>query len=146
EQYGSLQDPGVFQYGGHEVHICITGAGMMSATYTLTKQLAAHRYDLAIQAGVAGSFDRDIDLGQVVLVQSETPGDIGAEDHDTFLGLVALGLEDPSDFPFSEGRLECPLRDIPFPYRLLTVSGLTVNTTSGSARTIQARNERFNCQ
>src|SRR5690606_37531320 len=89
EQYGDVQSPGVFQYGGREIHLCITGAGIMAATYALTKQLTAQRYDLAIQAGVAGSFDKDIDLGQLVLVQSEVVGDAGAEDRDAFLDLFA---------------------------------------------------------
>ncbi len=145
-QYGSPVTPGVLQYGGHEIHLCIAGPGTVATTYALTKLLTEQTFDLAIQAGVAGSFDKEIDLGQVVLVQSEVPGDTGAEDHEAFLDIFTLGLTDPDAFPFSKGKLECPLHDIPFPYRLLTVSGLTVNTVSGNGRTIRLRKELFDCQ
>ncbi len=146
EQYGHAQTPGVFKYGAHEIHLLATGTGIIATTYELTRLFASQKFDLAIQAGIAGSFDHKIDLAQVVLVQSEVLGDTGAEDGDAFLDLFALGLADRDTFPFSKGKLECPLRDIPFPYRLLTVNGLTVNKTSGSTKTIQVRKELFDCQ
>jgi len=144
--HGTEAAPGVFRYEGHTVHTCITGPGMMSATYALTRALADGTFDCALQAGVAGSFSHELAPGQVVLVQSEQCGDTGAEDRERFLDIFELGLLDADDFPFRGGRLECPLHDIPFPYRLLTVNGLTVNTVSGRDTTVQLRAERFGCQ
>jgi len=131
------------QYKTHELHTCITGVGMMAATYSLTKAFAANKFDFALQAGVAGSFDRELDLGQIVVVQSEQLGDLGAEDREKYIGIFDLGLLEADSFPFTEGKLDCPLHDIPFAYRLLTVSGLTVNTVSGDTPTIKKRVDAY---
>ncbi len=146
EQYGEAVAPDTFRYGGQEIHICITGVGLVAATYQLTRKLSSNKYNFALQAGIAGSFDREIDLAQVVLVQSETLGDTGAEDNEEFLDLFQLKLADPNAIPFREGKLECPLSEIPFPYRLLTVNGLTVAASSGSVRSVISRKERYDCQ
>jgi len=143
---GAELSPGVYGYRNHTVHLCITGVGIMAATYALTKALAGERFDMALQAGVAGSFDRALEPGQLVLVQSEQLGDLGAEDGPGYLDAFELALLGEDDFPFSNGKLECPLHEIPFAYRLLTVSGLTVSTVSGYEPTILMRSNRFNCQ
>lgn len=138
--------PGVYTHNDHEIHLCITGVGIMAATFALTRALKQHTYDFALQAGVAGSFDRQIDLGQVVLVQSEQQGDLGAEDHDAFLDIYDLQLAEKDSFPFTDGRLDNPLSNIPFPFTMLTVSSLTVNTVSGCETTIAKRAAKFGCQ
>jgi futalosine hydrolase len=136
----------VFRYGDHSVQVCITGPGMMAATYALTRAVAGGDFDFALQAGVAGSFTQELEPGELVLVQSEQLGDLGAEDRDRFLDIFELGLLETDASPFSGGRLECPLHEIPFPYRMITVNGLTVNTVSGCAGTVAMRGERFGCQ
>ncbi len=119
---------------------------MMVAAYSLARAFANNHFDFALQAGVAGSFDREIDLGQIVVVQSEQLGDLGAEDRDKYVDIFNLGFLEPDIFPFTEGKLDCPLHDITFAYRLLTVSGLTVNTVSGDATTIKKRIDTYGCQ
>ncbi len=145
QSHWTLTD-GIYRHKDHELHICITGVGMMAATYALTKAFDKGRFDFALQAGVAGSFDTAIDLGQIVVVQSEQLGDLGAEDKDKYLDIYDLGLLQKETFPYTEGKLDCPLHEIPFAYRLLTVSGLTVNTVSGNAPTIKNRMEAYGCQ
>jgi futalosine hydrolase len=138
--------PLVYKNRQHEIHICITGVGIMTTTFALASALKLQTYDFVLQAGVGGSFDRQIDLGQVVLVQSEQQGDLGAEDHEQFLDIYDLLLAEKDIFPFTAGRLDNPLSNIPFPFKLLTVSGLTVNTVSGCETTIAKRAEKFGCQ
>lgn len=140
------QSGDAFIHKDHLLRICVTGVGMMATSYALTKALQADKYDFALQAGIAGSFDRDIDLAQIVLVQSEQLGDLGAEDREKFIDITELGFLDPNAYPFNEGKLDCPLHDIPFAYRLLTVSGLTINTGSGHEPTIRRRNDSYGCQ
>lgn len=128
-----------------EIYPCITGVGLTATTFSLTKALLRHKYDFALQAGIAGSYHRALTLGRVVLVRTEEFGDLGAEDHENFLDVFDLGFVDDSVKPFSEGRLVNPLKGIPFPYTLPMVSGLTVHTASGNAMTIARRAERWNC-
>jgi futalosine hydrolase len=82
-----------------------------------------------------------------VLVRSEQLGDLGAEDHDSFLDIYRLGLGSPDEPPFTNGRLENEFKDLPvLAGHLETVSGLTVNSVSGNAGTIAGRMSRYNAQ
>lgn len=123
------------------VEVLFTGVGLTATAFALGHRLARLPVPaLAIQAGIAGAFDRDLKPGTVVRVISETMGDLGAEERDgSLLSMDALGL--PPGPPFDErGRLVSPtITDLPFP----TAHGLTVNRVSGSPATIAARRERF---
>ena len=54
--------------------ILITGVGVPATTYHLQKRLLQVGYDLVIQAGIAGTFNKDIELGQTVLVKQDCFG------------------------------------------------------------------------
>ena len=42
----------------HEIFSLITGVGMIATTFELTRTLMVERFDLAINAGIAGAFDK----------------------------------------------------------------------------------------
>ena len=52
------------KFSAHE--ILITGVGILETSLELTKKLVLNRYDLVINAGIAGSFDNKIKIGDVV--------------------------------------------------------------------------------
>lgn len=133
----------VFVNGSTEIHICIIGVGMMATAYTLAKVFAANRYDLALQAGVAGSFRTDIALGELVFVESDQYGDLGAEDYYNFLDIFELGLLGENNAPFSDKKISTAYSHPSITFR--KVNGLTVNRVAGSEFTITARKEKFNC-
>jgi futalosine hydrolase len=135
-----------FSLGNTEVHICISGVGMMSTTYELIKKMNSQSFGFALQAGVAGSFREDIPLGSLVTVQSEQYGDLGAEDHYNFLDVFDLGLLEKDAAPFTGGALYAPVHTYESIMPAVQVRGLTVNTGSGSAFTIKARREKYNCE
>jgi len=125
--------------------IVITGVGMTNTAYELTKHLQSHQYDLVLQAGVAGSYVKTIALGEVVFVTSDQYGDLGAEDHDAYLDIFEMGLLNKNTPPYINGRLLTPLLPIHNKIILPKVSGLTINTVSGSERTIKVRYEKYHC-
>ncbi len=124
----------------------VTGVGMTATAYALTKHLQYRKYDLVIQAGVGGSFDRSIPLGSVVFVASDSYGDLGAEDKADYIDIFDMGLLEKSSFPHAAGQLVTPLLAVHDKISLPHVSAITVNTVSGSERTIQQRQERYGCQ
>ena len=75
-----------------EVNVCITGIGMMMTTYSVLESIREFKPDFALQAGVAGSFDKQLQLGDLVLINSEQIADLGAEDHDDFLDIFLSPL------------------------------------------------------
>jgi len=133
-----------FSKSGVTVTLCITGVGMVATVYTLAKALGAQKFDLALQVGVGGSFDHNIALGETAIVISELFGDLGAEDHYNYLDIFELGLSNPNTFPFENGRLNNPLAHKITGLR--PVTGLTINTVSGNAFTIERRIKRYDAQ
>jgi futalosine hydrolase len=124
--------------------ILITGVGMTATAYTLTKKLAANRYDLVLQAGVGGCFDSSIPLGTVVFVTADRFGDLGAEDHDNYIDIFDMGLLGTNQPPYRNGMLVTPFSTAHSHITLQQVSGITVNTVSGNEKTI-ARRRQYNC-
>jgi futalosine hydrolase len=125
--------------------VLITGVGMLNATYELTKHLQANRYDLVLQVGVAGTYVNSLKPGDVVFVTSDQYGDLGAEDHDNYLDIFEMGFINPDVSPFINGRLLTPLLPVHNRIKLPQVSGLTVNTVTGSEHTLARRKEKFHC-
>ena len=58
---------------------------MVATAFALGKHLAINQYDLAINLGIAGSFDRNIALGEVVEITEDTFAELGAEDDEDFI-------------------------------------------------------------
>src|SRR5690606_13027201 len=138
--------PGIFTQNGVEIQFAVTGVGMVATAYHLTKLLAHDRYDLVIQAGICGSFDRSIHLGEVVFVQSDRMADLGAEDGDNFIDVFDLGLAGSSDKPYSGKVLVNPSPPNDLNTGLPAVTALTVNTVTGSQHTTEQLVARYNCQ
>lgn len=83
----------------------ITGVGAPATIYHLQKRMHQIDYDLIIQAGIAGTFNKDIQLGQVVLVKQDTFGDIGMEEKEKFVSIFETGFAEKNEFPFKNGWL-----------------------------------------
>lgn len=128
-----------------KVTFLITGVGGIATAFALTHTLAGQSYDLVLQAGVGGSFDRLIALGEVVSVTRDRYGDLGAEDHEVQLDIFDMGLIDANLHPHSGGVLHTPLSPFIGLQQLRQVSGLTVNMVSGNERTIARRTARYGC-
>lgn len=130
----------------HNVHLLTTGVGPIATTYALTRELGQRQYDLVLQAGVGGSFDKDLPLGAVVHITAERYGDLGAEDHDNYLDIFDMGLIPANEPPHSNGWLVAPEHPFTAAIYLPKVTGLTVSSVSGSQRTIDMRAARYGCQ
>ena len=84
------QDNG-YAINEHSVHVLITGVGMVATTYHLTTMFSSDiTYDLMLNIGLAGGFNRDQDLGTVVHVTSDQFAELGAEDDKDFKKISLL--------------------------------------------------------
>ena len=137
---------GTFVKADIRLSLLITGVGMVSTAYHLTKALSNHTYDLVLLLGIGGSFDRNIPLGDVVFVTTERYGDMGSEDHYNFLDVFELGLEQLHQPPFSGGILPNALQNLPVPIGLPEVAGISINTVAGTSFTADARENKYGPQ
>jgi futalosine hydrolase len=135
-----------YQLGSARIDILITGVGIPLSAYSFGKLLSSRPYDLCIQAGIAGAFDRGLEIGEVVQVTSESFGDLGVEEADgSFTSAVTMGLIDAQQPPFTDGKLLSP-SDADLPVFLKPVSGTTVNKVHGRAESIAAFQRHTNVQ
>jgi futalosine hydrolase len=129
---------------GHDVHVLVTGVGMVATATFCSQAFARDRYDLALNLGVCGSFDRALPPGTVVHVVTDRLSELGAEDGDAFLSIHQLGLLGENESPFAGGRLVNPMPPVSATLSSLpAVNGITVNTAHGRESSIAAVTERL---
>jgi futalosine hydrolase len=124
-------------HGPWSIDFLVTGVGMVATAFALGKRLAENKYDLAINLGIAGSFDRDIALGEVVEVTSDTLAELGAEDGDEFISIEKLG--------FGESLFHATY-NLSAGFGLKKVTAITVNTIHGNEASIQKLANRIPVQ
>jgi futalosine hydrolase len=123
-------------YNNHQIDFLITGVGMVATTYHTAKMLL-NKYDFAINAGVCGSFNKNLEIGSVVTIYEDIFSELGAEDGNAFLSLEDLKLPGVQKVTSTQTISNKTIDLIP------KVVGITVNTGHGNEQTIEKVVERF---
>jgi futalosine hydrolase len=123
--------------------ILIPGIGLTASTYHLAKQLALKKYDLVMQAGVAGCFDLKIPLGSVIAVKQDTIADQSVVELARLKTLFDLNLVPQDQYPYKKGWLINTNKEVLKKTRLKTVKGISVNQISTSKQMIEFYREAF---
>ncbi|WP_207421751.1 futalosine hydrolase [Desertivirga brevis] len=119
----------------HDVDVLVTGVGMVATAFSLGRKFSEGRYDFAINAGIAGSFNKNIEIGETVVVKDDRFVELGAEDNESFLSIEELGFGISTYFSsFTNSFLES----------LKAVSGITVNKVHGRLSSIESTLNLFN--
>lgn len=130
---------------GIEADFLLTGVGPVATTFNLMDHFTRNPIpDIVINSGIAGSFSPDYPVGRVVVVGSDSFGDLGIEKEGRFFSLFDAGFENPDDSPYKNGMVH-PSQE------LLNIAGtgwpvvkaITVNTSSGNSDTIGRLIARF---
>jgi len=108
----------------------ITGVGMVATAFELGRVLHESKYDLLINIGIAGCFDRNLKIGEVVQVISESFVELGAEDDQQFIPIEQLGF---GKSKFTSSLLQGQNMQLPF---VAQGHGITVNKVHGNAESI----------
>ena len=133
-----------FNINNLNVEIFISGIGIPLTTYSLTKKVISGKYDLIINAGICGSYNDDLIIGDCVSVILDEFADIGTVYGDnSFKTLFEEGLLEPDKKPFNSGKLYNPLKSN-IDTELPKVTAITVNSVSGNKDQIKYRKEKFN--
>ncbi len=120
-----------FTTSNNKVDVLITGVGVPSTMYHLQKRIQQVDYDCIIQAGIAGTFTDDIDLGKVVLVQQDYFADLGIEEKGIYSPIFNTGFANKDEFPFTDGWL-VNSNEALSKSNLPKVKAITVNKVSDS--------------
>jgi futalosine hydrolase len=125
---------------GQDLELLITGVGMVATAFALGRHLSVNQYNLAINLGIAGGFDRDIALGEVVEVVEDRFSELGAQDDDAFLTIDEMG------FGESVFNSTASLSDFDKTIAPKQVNAVTVNTVHGNEMSIKKLADRIQPQ
>ncbi len=120
--------------------VLITGAGMVPTAFALARHLPRNVYHLVINLGIAGSFDRAIQLGDVIEITQDTFSELGAEDDKRFISIERLELG---------ASIFKPTTGISYFTKKISLNkatAITVNTVHGNEESIKSVVERLNPQ
>lgn len=136
-----------YEFKNHHIDVLIPGVGMTFTAYWLGKTLTSKRYDIAINVGLAGTFDDVVKIGEVVNVISDRISELGAEDGEKFLSLIDMDLLEDEDFELQNGEMinTIPIKN-KYSEMLNKVKGITVNTTHGDENSIEKVKNLFHPQ
>ena len=115
-----------------DCNVLFTGIGIPNTIYSLTKELAFRSYDLIVNIGIAGSFNKSLEIGDTVEVTSDTFSDLGAESDNNFLTLQEIGFNVKSCFVSKKQT------------HFKTAKSITVNTIHGNTESIKKIKKRLN--
>jgi len=130
--------------GNKHIDVLITGIGLTASTYHLSKQLLLKKYDLVLQAGVAGSFTASVPPGAVVAISQDTIADQSVVELKKMKTLFDLNLVPHNQYPYQNGWLNNPHKEIIKKSGMKIVKGISVNQISTSKQTIRFYREMFN--
>ena len=111
-----------------QIPYLITGVGMTATAFALGKVLTQQQ-DIShvLNVGIAGSFDKNIPLGEVLAIHTDTFYELGAEDGEEFLNIEDLG--------FGKGTYHNINTSIDL--KIPKYEAITVNKVHGNEKTIQ---------
>ena len=135
-----------FLFRDIEISVLVTQAGGISTAWAMKQWLCVNPApDLAINAGIAGSFSEKIRVGDVVIPVSDCFGDMGLETDGRYVTLAEAGLIDADRFPFKGGLIMSGNKFVDQALKILPgAKAVTVNTASGTAQSIDRLIKKFN--
>jgi len=135
-----------YRYNKTDIDILVAGVGTVATTWNMSKWLSFNNPPcLVINAGIAGSFNPLIEIGDVVMPVSDCFADAGVEDGNNFITLSEAGIVSGNDFPFKNDFIYC---DNSFCQKLTPIvkpmRSITVNSATGSESTKEKLAVKFN--
>jgi futalosine hydrolase len=127
----------VCNYKKLQIDFLFTGVGMVATAY-YTGITLSDVYDLALNVGICGSFNRNLEIGAVVNVYEDCFSELGAENGDDFLTLNELNLQGITKIVNTNFQISNPVIEL-----LPKVNGITVNTVHGNEKNIEKVVQKF---
>jgi len=130
--------------GIEDVDILITGVGVPNTILKLTKHLSENSsYNICINLGICGAFDRKVPLGSVFWVTRDRFGDLGVEDADgTFRDVFDIQIAEENFSYHTDGTVKNNSlihSEIQYPQ----ANSVTVNKVTGSDKSIHQIYDKY---
>ena len=127
----------------HEIIFCITGVGLLSAAFALTKIIFEEKPDLILQIGIAGTFHEEMKLSDIVVVKEEVLADMGVMEDGKWKDIFDLNLAAPDEPPFENKLLTNPWLSKFNLLHLPEVTDVSVNCITTEDKEIRRLKEKY---
>lgn len=122
------------------------GVGILQSTFSIQKMMWAEKPDFIIQVGIAGTFDLNCILGDVVLVEEEFLGSCGVEENGEWLDIFNLNLLQPNYAPFQKTGLKNPFTEKYNLLQLPAIKAITIDEISTNKERIDKLKNKYECK
>lgn len=140
------QKKSFFEYSFNAISIfpLVTGVGPTFTAFALSRFTDIKEIDFAINIGIAGAYNKSINIGDTFQVDRDCFGDLGVEEADgTFTDVFDLELMNDKSFPFVNKWMINDTKK-KMTSDLTSASCLTVNRVSGTESTVESRTAKYN--
>ena len=93
---------------GNNTDVLITGVGAQAMIYHLTKALQQKKYKHCCLIGIAGAYNKEIELGTLLEVTKSSFYDLGAENSESFVDVFDMELIPFDQYPFNDKIISNP--------------------------------------
>ena len=122
-------------FDNKQIQVLITGVGMVN-TALMMGRYSTNLYNLTLNVGVAGAFDKTLQLGELVEITEDCLSELGAEDGDNFITYDQLHLGGTHIYNTFTNDEYLKINN------LKKVKGITVNTVHGNHASIEKIKKR----
>lgn len=125
-----------FKSPSANVETFVSGIGGFATMYSLTKKCVQTKPDFIIHAGICGSYDQSLDIGDVTNVMIDYFADFGLIENNTWKTGFEMKLISSHKAPFTDGQLIAPANDITDIPKVIGVTTQTITTTKEQRKLI----------
>jgi futalosine hydrolase len=124
--------------------VLITGVGTAATVYHLMQELQHNKPSLVLQAGIAGSFNEALKLGQAVVVNADRFADLGVHENNQWKDVFDMKLTESESHPYSNGWVINPHHDLLSATGLPIVKSISINEVTTSSARIGLLRHKYN--
>ena len=131
-----------YDYNDHLIATQVTGIGSVHVAFALARYPKVEQFDVIINVGIAGSFNTDLSLGDVVIIAQDRFADIGMQQIDGSFSSLWDGDLAPKHYPYDDlgwiqSEMPKSLPDLP------KVKSITLNTVTGTNTQAEALKKEY---
>jgi futalosine hydrolase len=125
------------------LHILVTGVGIMATSYQLANYLSKNKPDIIILIGIAGCYQKEISLGKVFAIKNDVVADMGVMEGKHWVDMFDLKMMKPNAFPYQSKKLPNKNKVLLQRTNLPLVNAVTVNQITTAKKTQQIIQEKY---
>ncbi|MDD2385942.1 MAG: hypothetical protein PHP52_04095 [Bacteroidales bacterium] len=119
--------PSLYSSSTHKTDLLLTGIGIPATLFSMFTDVDIRKYDIVINIGIAGSFNKNAKIGDILNVSSDSFGDIGINSKNGFLSVFKTEFNDKFKNLINNGQI-LNTSDFPaFFHALPKCKGVSVN-------------------